>query len=649
MCGITGLISFKTRQDSPVSIVKKMVEQIRHRGPDRQSAWTDDETGLALGHARLSIVELSKHGDQPMTSPSGRFVIVYNGEIYNHLEIRKQLPSIGWQGTSDTETLLTAIDIWGLEYTVQKLVGMFAFALFDKQSKRLFLVRDRFGEKPLYYGWQRDAFLFASDLNALAPHPAWQPELCRDALSSYMKFGYVPTPWTIWKDIFKLPPGSWIELSSQTVKQERPEPHFYWRSGSEWKSKKITQLSDEEAIEQVENTLKVAIREQMHADVPVGVFLSGGIDSSLVTALMQSLSTQQVNSFSIGFSDNSFNEAPHAKAIARHLGTAHTEYYLSSKETLEVIPSLAEIYSEPFADSSQIPTYLVSKLAKRDVTVCLSGDAGDELFGGYNRYTWGPRVWQSGQKLPKSFRTSLCAAMQAFSPATLNNLHRFMPRQLAVPMIGDQLHKIASILNCTDLNDVYEILISTDYRSEQIVKGAQPISTWANEEYIRYLNFSHQTNDVNNMMFRDTVGYLCDDILTKVDRASMATSLETRIPMLDHRVAKLAWSLPNHMKIRNGNGKWILRQILYKHVPEHLIDRPKQGFAIPLGNWLRGPLQDWAEDLLNTHRLSQQGLFDEKIVQRRWQEHLSGQRNWQNWLWSVLMFQQWHAKQGRLA
>ena len=648
MCGIAGFFSrFGSNKDHSF-IAKSMVKQLHHRGPDKQDVWNDDSSGLALGHARLSIIDLSAHGDQPMVSPSGRYIIAYNGEIYNHLKIRKQLPSIDWRGTSDTETLLTAIDIWGLESTVQKLVGMFAFALFDRQFQKMFLVRDRFGEKPLYYGWQRNTFLFASDLNAFTPHPSWQPKLYRDALALFTRFGYIPTPWTIWEDVFKLPPGSWIEFSFQTALYERPEPHFYWRSSSEWKTTPKSLLNDQEAIEQVENTLRATISDQMHADVPVGVFLSGGIDSSLVTALMQSLSGQQIRSFSIGFTENSFNEAPYAKAVARHLGTAHSEYYLSSQETLDVISSLAEIYSEPFADSSQIPTYLVSALAKRDVTVCLSGDGGDELFGGYNRYKWGERIWTAGKHLPMLVRKPLSSAMEALSPAYLNVLTRFLPRQLAIPLLGDHLHKIASILNCANLDEVYETLISTDHRPEQFVKSAQPILTWADTEYYDFSDFDQQTDPVHNMMFRDTVGYLCDDILTKVDRASMATSLETRIPMLDHRVAKLAWSLPANMKIRNGKGKWVLRQVLNRHVPNNLIERPKQGFSIPLGDWLRGPLQGWTEDLLDAHTLTQQGLFDAKIVQHRWQEHLSGQRDWQNWLWSILMFQQWHSKQGRL-
>ena len=644
MCGIAGFISPQDQKGTNHATVNRMVDKIRHRGPDRQSAWVDDEIGIALGHSRLSILDLSTFGDQPMVSPSGQFVIVYNGEIYNHLELRKQLPSIDWQGTSDTETLVSAIDVWGLENTVKKLVGMFAFALFDRKSKKLFLVRDRFGEKPLYYGWQNGSFLFASDLKALAPHPSWQPELCQNALGLYTRFGYVPTPWTIWKDVFKLPPGSWIQYALQAPTRDKPEPYPYWRTSSKWEPTRQSSLCDHDAIEQVEDTLRAAVSDQMLADVPVGVFLSGGIDSSLITALMQSLSGNQVNSFSIGFNENDFDEAPYAKAIANHLGTAHTEYYLSSQETLDVIPYLANMYSEPFADSSQIPTYLVSALAKRDVTVCLSGDAGDELFGGYNRYQWGPRVWRSGQTLPKLFRSSLGIALQSLSPAILNNLTRFLPRQLAFPVMGDQLQKIAFIMNCADLDKVYETLVSIDLKSEQSVMNAQPLSTWADSEYLHFSKFDRQTEPVHNMMFRDIVGYLCDDILTKVDRASMATSLETRIPMLDHRVAKLAWSLPANMKIRNGKGKWILRQILYRHVPLNLIERPKQGFAIPLNNWLRGPLQDWAEDLLNTQRLSQQGFFDTKIVQQRWHEHKSGQRNWQNWLWSILMFQQWHEK-----
>ena len=532
-----------------------------------------------------------------MVSPSGRYIIVYNGEIYNHCEIRTQLPKLDWRGTSDTETLLTAIEMWGLARTVQKIVGMFAFALFDRQTNKLFLVRDRFGEKPLYFGWQGNTFMFASDLNALRPHPSWKPEICQNSVKQYTKFGYVPTPWTIWKDIFKLPPGSLVEINSQTAIHERPEPSFYWQSASQCRGKHSqAPLSDGEAVNLVEDVLRTAINDQMNADVPIGVFLSGGIDSSLVTALMQSLSNNQVNSFSIGFSDNSFNEAHHAKSIARYLGTAHTEYYLSSKEVLDVIPSLPEMYSEPFADSSQIPTYLVSSLAKRDVSVCLSGDAGDELFGGYNRYQWGPRIWAKGQQLPAPLRTYLSGAIKTVSPKFLNTFASFLPSQLAIPAMGDQFHKVASILNCNNLNEVYETLIATDLNSEQVVKRPGTEISWADIQHLHFSNLNPNADPVQNMMFRDTVGFLCDDILTKVDRASMATSLETRIPMLDHRVAKVAWSLPLHMKIRNGQGKWILRQILKKHVSSELIERPKQGFAVPLSEWLRGPLHDWAEE-----------------------------------------------------
>ncbi len=648
MCGFCGFINPSLESlETNRNIVTSMAEKIRHRGPDDGGVWLDEKVGVALGHRRLSIIDLSPEGHQPMLSASSRLVLVFNGEIYNFPEIKNELEKEGhapnWRGHSDTEVLLAAIDAWGVETALKKCVGMFAFALWDKQERVLTLARDRMGEKPLYYGWQNNVFLFGSELKALKAHPAFQGEIDRDVLSLFMRHNYIPAPWSVYKNIKKLLPGTviTIPMESDHFKSKRlPDPESYWSL------KKVAESgvadpflgTEQQAIQQLDTLLKQSVAGQMLADVPLGAFLSGGYDSSLVVALMQAQSDKRVKTFSIGFNEKDYNEAQHAKAVATHLGTEHTELYVTSEDAMAVIPKLPTLYDEPFSDSSQIPTFLVSQMARQHVTVSLSGDGGDELFGGYNRYFLGTDIWKRLRPFPGWSRQLAANFILSVSPSGWDKLSslfgRILPAEIRAGRAGDKLHKLASIFSSTGQDDLYLKLLSHWEESESVVINSKEPESIVSQS-LQLEDFIHR------MMCIDSTNYLPDDILTKVDRAAMGVGLETRIPLLDHRVVEYAWQLPLSMKVCDGNGKWILRQVLYNYVPPSLLDRPKMGFGVPIDAWLRGPLREWAEELLSENRLKNEGFFNPALIREKWDEHLSGKRNWQYHLWDVLMFQQW--------
>lgn len=644
MCGITGVVRYRNSEQTLSAIVSDMANQLIHRGPDADGVWTDAEEGVGLGHRRLSILELSQAGAQPMQSARQRYVLAFNGEVYNHLELRRELTGHNWRGHSDTETLLAAIEKWGLRPTLKRLVGMFAIALWDRERRELTLARDRVGEKPLYYGWFDGAFLFGSELKALTAFPGWHGEVDRDSLTLYLRHSYVPAPHTIWKGVYKLPPGSCLTISRQSALSVSPTPDHYWRSVSIASEPVDEGLDDITAIEGLDARLHQAIAGQMIADVPLGAFLSGGVDSSTIAAIMQAQSPRPIRTFTIGFSEADYDEAKHAKAVAEHLGTDHTELYFGSADALAVIPHLADIYDEPFGDSSQLPTHLVASLARQHVTVCLSGDGGDEVFGGYNRYIWGPEIWRQIRSVPLAVRQFAGEVIQLLPLQIYDGMGRHLPHRWRQPALGDRLHKLASILGVADPDEIYWRLISQHQEPSTVVIGGGEPLTWADAEAASFAASPRGSEFTERMMFRDLVGYLPGDILTKVDHAAMATSLETRMPFLDHRLLQFAWTLPQHMKTRHGQGKWLLRQVLYRYVQKELIERPKQGFGVPIDSWLRGPLREWAESLLDESRLQREGFFNSGPIRRKWHEHLSGRRNWQHWLWNVLIFQAWRER-----
>lgn len=647
MCGITGFLSASSARTDPAqarAMCTAMTDAIRHRGPDSDDHWGDVERGIALGHRRLAIVDLSPAGAQPMASASGRYVVAYNGEIYNHDQLRRQIEALGrapmWRGHSDTETLLAAIEIWGLAAALQRCIGMFAIALWDRERCTLSLARDRMGEKPIYYGWQgqgaRAAFLFGSELKALRAHPAFDAAISRNALALFMRHNYVAAPYSIHEGIGKLEPGCILTVSRE---QREPVISTYWSAVEAVVGghSARTGLSPREATDELESLLKSAVAQQMMADVPLGAFLSGGVDSSTIVALMQAQSSRPVKTFTIGFHEPGYNEAAHAKAVAAHLGTDHTELYVTPEEAMAVIPRLPGIYDEPFADSSQIPTFLVSQLARQHVTVSLSGDAGDELFCGYTRYGVASGLWQRLERLPLAARRVAARAITAIPPAGWDSLVGWMPSDRLRNRFGDRLHKGAGVMGSTSVDALYLGLVSHWPDPARIVAdGREPPTrlTGARPDL-------PGLDPVERMMALDLMTYLPDDILTKVDRASMAVSLESRVPMLDHRVVEFAWRLPHSLKQRDGVGKWVLREVLYRHVPRELIDRPKMGFGVPIDSWLRGPLRDWVEALIDESRLRREGFLEPAPIRALWGEHLSGRRNWAYLLWDVLMFQAW--------
>jgi asparagine synthase (glutamine-hydrolysing) len=621
--------------------VTRMAEAIAHRGPDDSGVWVDANHGVAFGHRRLAIIDLTSAGHQPMASASGRHVMIFNGEIYNHLEVRHALESEGaappWRGHSDTETLLAAIARWGIERALQASVGMFALAVWDDDRKSLFLARDRMGEKPLYYGWQRGSFLFGSELKALRAHPDFEATIDRDALTLLLRHNYISAPYSIYQGIRKLSPGTYLEVSRH---RRDPMPVAYWSFLAAAKNgvSNALRVSEAEAVEGLEHLLTNAVLGQRMSDVPIGALISGGVDSSTIVALMQARDSRPVRTFTIGFDEKEHDEAAHAAAVARHLGTEHTEVTLASSDALRLIPSLPQVYDEPFADSSQLPTQLVMQMARQHVTVALSGDGGDEIFGGYNRYMLAPRVWKSIARMPMPLRRGLGRAMLSISAPQWNRLLGRLPPASRVALPGDKLHKLGKrLVHVRDFNDLFFSLVSEWSDPAQVVLGAREPETLLGQRD-QWPDFG---NSVARMMALDTMTYLPDDILVKVDRAAMAASLETRAPFLDHRVVEYAWRLPMSLKIRNGQSKWILRQVLYRHVPRQLIERPKMGFGIPLDHWLRGPLREWAESLLDENRLRREGYFDVTEIRATWQAHLSGGQSLGYKLWSILMFQGW--------
>jgi asparagine synthase (glutamine-hydrolysing) len=656
VCGLAGFVQASVRGSNDlIGRLSHMTDAIAHRGPDDSGVWVDVETGVGLGHRRLSILDLSPQGHQPMVSPNGRYVIAFNGEIYNHRALRKELECplshsssamdegvVSWRGHSDTEVMLAAFEYWGVEGALSHFNGMFAFALWDRQDRVLHLARDRLGEKPLYYGWMGDAFLFGSELKAMKAHPAWQGEIDHGALALYMRHTYIPAPYSIYSGIRKLLPAHLLSIPLSAGNMETLQSRAYWsvKAVAEAGVRYPFAGNETEVVESFDGLLRNAVNLRMEADVPLGAFLSGGIDSSAVVALMQAQSLRPVKTFTIGFHEEGYDEANHAKAVAKHLGTQHTELYVTAAEAMVVIPKLPEIYDEPFADSSQIPTFLVSKMTRQHVIVALSGDGGDELFGGYNRYFWGQDIWRKIGWMPKSARGAMARGLTALPPQGWDRIFTaiepILPLRLRANLPGDKLHKLAGVLACVSPEAMYRGLVSF-WEPESVVLGASepPTALTDRGQWADIPDFTQR------MMFLDSVSYLPDDILAKVDRAGMAVSLEARMPLLDHRVVEFAWTLPLDMKIRGGQGKWPLRQLLYKYVPRELIERPKMGFGVPIDVWLRGPLREWAENLLDESRLRKEGFFNACTVREKWNEHLAGSRNSASLIWTVLMFQAW--------
>jgi asparagine synthase (glutamine-hydrolysing) len=644
MCGIAGLLDRRTRLGAEAleMATRRSTDTIAHRGPDGSGVWSDPATGIGLGHRRLAIIDLSPTGVQPMHSADGRFVITFNGEIFNYLDLRAELAAAGvrFRGDSDTEVMLEGFSRWGVVQTVARLIGMFAIGLWDRQTRTLWLIRDRLGVKPLYFAHAGERLLFGSELKTLRAHADWKPSIDADALAAYMRHGYVPAPRTIYKEARKLGPGEILE----------------WREGAEprietyWDARKVARTGrarwaerrdPAEAVAQLDELLRDAVKRRMIADVPLGAFLSGGIDSSTVVALMQAQSARPVKTFSIGFDVVGYDEARHAKAVAAHLGTDHTELYVTPEHALAVVPRLSEWYDEPFADSSQIPTFLVSEMTRRHVTVALSGDGGDENFAGYSRYLLGEKIWAGLGRIPHSLRRMAAAGVSAAAGVGLADaVNAILPSGRRMSRPAEKAEKFAEVLRLGDFAAVYRRLVSQWEDPAALVRaGREPHGPlW--DETLR----DEIPETVARMQLLDTITYLPDDILTKVDRASMAVALEARVPLLDHRVVEFAWTLPPDLKIRDGESKWVLRRVLEKYVPRSLFERPKMGFGIPIDSWLRGPLREWAEDLLDPRAIAADGLLDPAPIAAAWEAHKAGTRNMQYPLWVVLMLRDWQRR-----
>lgn len=640
MCGIAGFIKHNPKFDID-EIAKKMDDSLLHRGPDSRGIWLDKEAGITLLHRRLSILDLSIHGHQPMLSFCGRFVIIFNGEIYNHLQIRKQLEkanNIIWRGHSDTETLLTALSIWGVAKTLENIIGMFALALWDKKTKKLFLARDRAGEKPLYYGFIDGGFVFASELKTFKCYPNFKAEINMDSLYQYLSLDYVPAPLTIYQNIFKLKPGTYLEFAADFEIIQ----HKYWDLAKVITAAKQDTFADpKNAICAVKNALHESIKGQVLSDVPLGAFLSGGIDSSCVAALMQEQNSSAIKTFTIGFENKAFDESLYARQVSKHLGTEHHEMILQASDCIDLVPNLMKIYDEPFADSSQIPTYFVSKLASQTVKVALSGDGGDELFGGYSRYGLVPKFWNKIKLLPYFARKILAQCILSTSSDIYQKINNYLPKSYKFNHLSDKAYKFGARLHSINsAKDFYVSLLTKDYKAQNFLKNTYPFRKPFYENDREFIF----DNIVDNMMFVDSIYYLPDDILTKVDRASMAWSIEARAPFLDARLIDLAWQLPLNMKINKGKSKWVLRQILQDYLPDNLINRPKMGFGIPLSEWLRKDLSSWLSDLLGEQRIIAQNIFDITKIHNILHEHQTGKKDWAPFLWNMAIFQSWYGE-----
>ncbi len=640
MCGFTGFVTVARdlKRSDLQGLGRRMADTLRHRGPDDSDVWMDENAGVVLAFRRLAIIDLSSEGRQPMQSFSGRYTIVFNGEIYNFLELRQELERDGikFRGRSDTEVILAATEVWGLNQTLQKINGMFALALWDSKERKIHFVRDRLGKKPLYVGWAGNALIFGSELKALRAHPDFKAELDPQGFNLFLQYGYVPAPSCIYKNAQSLPAGFRLTLETEKLTpgaEFRMEPYWHHTRVLEDSRTKEIRVSEDSVVEEFEELLTACVRERMISDVPLGAFLSGGIDSSSIVALMQNISTQPVKTYTIGFHETGFDEAQHAKKIAAHLGTDHHEHYLSAQDALDVIPSLPDMFDEPFADMSAIPTHLVAKFARQDVTVALSGDGGDEMLGGYNRHVTGGNLWNLVKFTPRALRNALSGSLAKIPPERWDSFAKSRPQ------FGSLLHKASGVFPLGTQEEIYEHLLSA--WPEPPVKNKITAETLLIDTSFLApdsLSFAEK------MMYWDALFYLPGDILTKIDRAAMAVSLEPRAPLLDRRIYEYVWRLPEKYKIRGGQGKWLLRQVLKRHVPKNLFERPKQGFGVPVGAWLRGPLRDWAEDLLSEKNLDSRGLFDSAKIRSVWAEHLDGRGNNAQKLWGVLMFQTWQKR-----